>query len=701
MRNEIKKSDLNSFIKVCKPLLSGVPYPCYVMDLEGSIVYSNEAVQELTGYKRHRNDHRNFVSVLEEEEIDRTIRHINAVLKGERLSFQTKLRHRNGHKLAVDILSIPIEVDGMILGICGYITDVNHENPLISPPMRSNWDNIFTSIEICLWSLDAKTMETITISPVCETIFGYHEEEFLREPGLWEALILPDDKKGACKHMELARKGKSSLHEYRIVTKSGEQKWMSDFIVPIISDYSYEPFRMDRIIVDITKRKKAEEKLTYLAFHDSLTGLPNRRKLDHELQKALTEAKENQKLVGVLFLDLDRFKYINDSLGHKMGDKVLQVIAERLRGSVRNDDVISRQGGDEFVILLKNLATKEALQETAARINGVIAKPIMLLGNEYVLSASIGMSIFPDHGYDAEGLVQKADHAMYLAKESGVGIQPYETGMTTSLSRKLLLEQYLHKAIEKNELYLDYQPIVDVYGKQVIGLEALLRWKHPVLGAIPPGEFIQIAEESDLIIKLGNWVLETACKQRKQWLDMNLPPFYVSINVPARQINLESFLDSVKDALERYQLPPNLLKIEITERTAMTNVQKTLNTIKELQDIGVDLILDDFGVGYSSISYLVQYPFNTIKIDKSFIEGLNNKNQRSICRTLVAMGKNLGMNVVAEGVEEIEQYQFLCSIGCHNMQGYYFSRPTSVELIKTLFNQEQEELQGKFQYLLV
>ncbi|MFP7297127.1 EAL domain-containing protein [Neobacillus niacini] len=697
MRNEIKKPDINTYLEVCKPLLKDVPYPCYLMDLEGSIVFSNDTVQELTGYMSEYPYQRNFVSILEEDEIDRTIDHIKAVLKGEKLTFQTKLRHRNGTVMFVDILSVPVEVDGVILGICGYITNIASEKRHSAGSIPSHWDNIFTGIEICLWSLDVKTMETISISPVCQTIFGYREEEFLAHPHLWEQFVLPADKMGAYKHIELVKKGKSSLHEYRIVTKSGEQKWVSDFIVPIFTEHQHLPIRIDRIVVDITKRKSAEEKLTFLAFHDSLTGLPNRRKLDHELHKVLSEAREKEKMVGVIFLDLDRFKYINDSLGHKMGDKVLQVIAQRLKLSLRNDDLISRQGGDEFVILLTNLTSKEDLLETAARINGIIAKPIRLLGNEYVLSASIGMSIFPDHGYEAEGLIQKADHAMYLAKESGVGIQPYELGMSTSLSRKLLLEQYLHKAIEKKELYLDYQPIVDVYGKEVIGLEALLRWNHPVLGAISPGEFIQIAEESDLIIKLSNWVLETACRQRKLWAEKNLPPFYVSINVPARQINLESFLENVKDTLERYDLPSHLLKIEITERTAMTNVKKTLTTINELQDIGVDLILDDFGVGYSSISYLVQYPFNTIKIDKSFIEGLENKNQRSVCRTLVAMGRNLGMNVVAEGVEELSQYQFLCSIGCHNMQGYYFSRPTSVKHIETLFTSKQQGLQGKFQ----
>ncbi|WHY00076.1 EAL domain-containing protein [Neobacillus sp. DY30] len=598
MRNEIKVSGLGYFVEVCKTLLSEAPYPCYVMDLEGSIVFLNEAVQELLGYKKHNDSQLNFVSILEDDEIDKTINHFNAVLQGERLSLQTRLRNQNGHVIEVYILSIPVKVDGDILGICGYITRTSSDFP---PSTPVNWDTIFNGIK-----------------------------------------------------------------------------------------------RIDRIAVDVANRKKAEEQLTYLAFHDPLTGLPNRRKLDRELQKSITEAKEKNMRVGVIFLDLDRFKNINDSLGHKMGDKVLQVIAERLKGSLRSNDTISRQGGDEFVILLKNMSTKEDFYGAAARINAIIAEPIRLLGNEFVLSASIGISIFPDHGYDAEGLIQMADQAMYLAKESGAGIQPYEAGMSKSLSRKLLLEQYLHKAIEKNELYLVYQPIVDVYGKKVIGLEALLRWQHPVLGAIPPGEFIQIAEESDLIIKLSNWVLETACRQRKIWADMNLPPFYISINVPARQINVESFLDTVKDTLERYYLSANLLKIEITERTAMTNVEQTLNTLKELQDNGVDIILDDFGVGYSSISYLVQYPFNTIKIDKSFIQGLENKNQRSVCRTLVAMGRNLGMNVVAEGVEELEQYQFLCSIGCHNMQGYYFSRPACVELIATFFTPEQKCLQAKF-----
>jgi diguanylate cyclase (GGDEF)-like protein/PAS domain S-box-containing protein len=688
LRNEIKMTEIRLFIENCKPLLAGVPLPCYLLDLEGNIVFSNKAVQELTGYKRHKEYQRNFISLLNEEGIGKALNHVSMVLNGERRSFQTTIKHRNGTPMVVNIVSIPVEFGGGVIGICGFIIDTSEkqDSAELTP---AKWESIFTGIDICLGSLDALTLETLSISAVCESIFGYSEEEFLTSKRLWEKLIHPLDRQCVFAKFDLLKSGKSILQEYRIISKSGEQKWVSDFIVPIFFEDKKVPKRLDRIVVDISKRKKAEEKLTFLAFHDSLTGLPNRRKLDDELEKSLAEAKEKQQLVGILFLDLDRFKYINDSLGHKMGDMVLQIIAERLKDCVRNDDIISRQGGDEFVVLLKNVANKAAIEETASRIARVITEPIMLLENEYVLSASIGISVFPEHDYEADGLIQKADHAMYLAKGSGNAIQPYENGMTSCLSRKLLLEQYLHKAIEKEELSLEYQPIVDVFTKQVIGLEALLRWNHPVLGLISPGEFIEIAEESDLIIKLSDWVLKTACSHRRKWADLNFPDFYISINVPARQIHLESFVQTVKETLELYQLPAKFLKIEITERTAMTNVNKTLSKIKELQDFGVDIILDDFGIGYSSISYLVQYPFNTIKIDKSFILGLENKNKRAVCRTLVAMGRNLGMDVVAEGVEELEQYQYLCSIGCHNMQGYYFSKPCQPDRVERFFTNNQ------------
>ena len=566
------------------------------------------------------------------------------------------------------------------------LKQIEKTNP-ITPPFHSpHWEKILNENNICLWSVDARTLKTLQISSACQSILGYSKQEFIENSCLWEEILYLNDKERVLQQLRSIENGHSAKLEYRIRTQHGGYKWVSDYISSV-HDENTHLVRYDRVIMDIDHQKKTEDELTYLAFHDSLTGLPNRRKLEMELQKALTEATNNHHFVGILFIDIDRFKDINDSLGHKMGDKFIQTMAKRLKENLRPDDIISRQGGDEFVILLKNLTNSLALEEMAARISQVMAEPIKIVDHEYRLGVSIGTSIFPDHGLEADVLMMRADHAMYLAKENKTGIQQYQTGMSKSLSRKMLLEQYLHRAIEHDELYLEYQPIIDVCSNEIIGLEALLRWMHPVLGNISPGEFIQIAEESDLILKLSNWVLFTVCRQRCYWMDQGLAPFYISINVPAQQIHQDTFIETIKRALKQYKLPAEFLKIEITERTAMTNVEKTLTTMRELQEFGVDIILDDFGIGYSSISYLVQYPFNTIKIDKSFIQDLHhNSSQKSVCRSLVAMGKNLGMNVVAEGVEVFEQYHYLCSIGCDKMQGYYFSRPISQELVESFTN---------------
>lgn len=679
------KADLSLFIQSFKSILLNLPVPCYILDLEGGISLSNEAATLLTGYKRKKKYKRNFISLLEDESIESTIAQFKRTLQGEQVQFQIYIKHKNGNKIPVTVVSIPLEINGSVQGLCGYI--FNSTIPSVADVylQTSNWHKHFNDMDICLWSVDAKSLATLQISSACKRILGYEEDKFFENPTLWEELLHPQDKGKVFQQLQLVEKGQSAKLEYRICTQDGGHKWIFDYIIPVYDDDSDAPGRFDRVVMDIDDRKRAEEELTFLAFHDPLTGLPNRRVLDDELHNALMDAKKNNLVVGLLFIDIDRFKDINDSLGHKMGDQLIQIVANRLRGHLRSEDVISRQGGDEFVILLKNLPNGQIIDEMAAGISQVFAEPIILLNHEYRMSVSIGTSFFPDHGQDAETLLMKADHAMYLAKENKTGIQQYQTGMSTTLSRKMLLEQNLHMAVEKDELYLEYQPICDVNAKQVIGLEALLRWKHPVLGAISPGEFIQIAEESDLIIKLNHWVLAAVCRQRRLWADQDLPPFYISINVPARQIHQSDFIATVKEMIYQYNLPPQFIKIEITERTAMTNVEKTLNTMRKLQEFGVDCILDDFGIGYSSISYLVQYPFNTIKIDKAFVQGLNNKNQRSICRALVAMGSNLGMNVVAEGVEELEQYHYLCSIGCHKMQGYYFSKPTSVELVEKFF----------------
>ena len=684
MRNQGKHSDLKTFIQTFKSIMLNLPIPCFILDLEGTIVLSNEAAIRITGYPKESEFKRNIISQLGDDDIDNAIKHLKNVLLGEREQLQISIRHRNGSSIPVQIHSIPLQISGVIQGVLGFMFELTKKMAPIAPLANtSDWEKILNEMNICLWSVDARTLKTLQISSACQPILGYSEQEFTEQACLWEDILHSSDKDLVLQQLRALENGQSAQLEYRIRTQYGGYKWIFDYITPVYDESSNLLTRYDRVVMDIDHRKRTEEELQYLAFHDPLTGLANRRKLEMELQKALIDATEKNQFVGILFIDLDRFKDINDSLGHKMGDKFIQTMAERLKENLRSEDIISRQGGDEFVILLKNLPNSQVIDDMAARISEVMAQPIKIVDHEYRLSVSIGTSIFPDHGQEADVLMMRADHAMYLAKENKTGIQQYQAGMSKSLSRKMLLEQYLHRAIEHNELYLEYQPIMDVQRSQIIGLEALLRWTHPILGNIAPGEFIQIAEESDLIIKLSNWVLFTVCSQRRHWMDQGLAPFYISINVPARQIHQDNFIETIKCALKQYKLPADFLKIEITERTAMTNVEKTLKTMRELQEFGVDIILDDFGIGYSSISYLVQYPFNTIKIDKSFIQDLNHSSsQKSVCRSLVAMGKNLGMNVVAEGVEELDQYDYLCSIGCHKMQGYYFSKPISKDLVE-------------------
>ncbi|MBT2719572.1 bifunctional diguanylate cyclase/phosphodiesterase [Bacillus sp. ISL-46] len=418
MRNQGKSTDLGLFIQTFKSVLLHLPVPCYILDLEGTIVFSNDETIQLTGYQRETDFKRSFLSQLDDEYIDKTIEHFKTVLTGERLQFQIEIRHQNGESIPLNIISIPLEIRGLVQGICGFILEESEKSAFIHQPFDpNNWDKIFKEIDICLWSVDAKTMETLQISSACQRILGYSEAEFVENPYLWMDLLHPLDKTVVLEQLELLDKGQSVRLEYRIRTQNGVGKWVFDYIVPIFDDQTIGPVRFDRVVMDIDHRKRTESELTYLAFHDPLTGLPNRREFDEQLRTAILEAKRKKQFVGILFIDIDRFKDINDSLGHKMGDRLIKIIANRLKNHIRPEDVVSRQGGDEFVILLKNLPNSHVIEEMAAKISQVVAEPITLLEHEYRVSLSIGTSIFPEHGRDGEVLMMRADHAMYLAKE--------------------------------------------------------------------------------------------------------------------------------------------------------------------------------------------------------------------------------------------------------------------------------------------
>ncbi len=425
------------------------------------------------------------------------------------------------------------------------------------------------------------------------------------------------------------------------------------------------------------EKTKADERIEYLASHDSLTGLPNREMFNELLRHAIEAAFRHQRQFAVLFIDLDRFKVINDSLGHDVGDILLIEIAGRLRQSLRASDVVARLGGDEFVVILEEAAERDDVERIARDVLSVLGRPSQLSGHECHTTASIGIAMYPSDGVDAQTLTKNADMAMYLAKEDGKnGFRFFTKEIKAQSIERLTLESALRRALDRNQFELHYQPKVDMATGQITGVEALLRWTHPDLGVLPPMQFIPLAEETGLIVPIGRWVLKEACVQNMAWQGRGLPPISMAVNLSPRQFADEHLLDDIDEALVASGMSPVLLQLEVTESMVMRNVPRAVKVLNSIQSRGIRLAIDDFGTGYSSMSLMKQFPIDTIKIDRSFVRDLpNDTEDQAIAQAIISMGKALGMTVVAEGVETAEQEAFLRDHACDQMQGYLFSKP--------------------------
>jgi diguanylate cyclase (GGDEF)-like protein len=429
------------------------------------------------------------------------------------------------------------------------------------------------------------------------------------------------------------------------------------------------------------EKERAEERIKYLATHDSLTDLPNRAMFNQLLGFSIKTANRYERECAVLFIDLDRFKVINDSLGHAAGDALLVEMAARLRSGVRTSDVVARLGGDEFVVLLNEMTQSEQVMAVARNLLSILSKPFELGGHECRLTASIGVARFPHDGADEQSLMKNADIAMYAAKAEGKNdVRFFSRGITNQSIDRLTMETNLRQALERNEFHLHYQPKLDVATGQIAGVEALLRWTHPDLGVLPPMRFIPLAEETGLIVPIGRWVIKTACAQNMAWQREGLPPLSMAVNVSPRQFSDENLLQDVDDALAISGMDAKLLQIEITESMVMLNVERAIKVLDAIRGRGVRLAIDDFGTGYSSISVLKRFPIDTIKIDRSFVRDLpQNSEDKAIAQAIIAMGKALGLTIVAEGVETIEQEEFLRDHACDEIQGFLISKPVPPE----------------------
>src|SRR6266498_972559 len=504
-------------------------------------------------------------------------------------------------------------------------------------------------------------------------IFGYRSREEVLSLPAWDFYLTVEDRKAS-----LARlKERKSLTNYEqcLRRKDGSHVWVLENANLIEGQDGKQGIIVVKV-TDTTERKRAEEKVKHLAFHDSLTGLPNRLLFSDRLRVGMVHANRYREKLAVLFLDIDRFKVINDSLGHSIGDELLRRIAERVGGCIRQEDTIARLGGDEFTVLLPGIAKEEDAATIANKILEAVRLPFFIEHRELFITTSIGVTLYPDDGADPETLVRNADTSMYRAKEQGRdNYQLYAPAMNSRALERLSLESRLRQALQNRELVVYYQPLIELATGQIRGAAALLRWQHPELGLVPPGDFISIAEVSGLIVPIGQWVLRTACAQASAW-EKSGYPLSVAVNLSSRQFQQADLVFQVTEALQQAKLSPASLDLEITESNAMQNAELSISTLWDLKNLGLSLSMDDFGTGYSSLNYLKRFPIDRIKIDQSFVRDVTrDPDDAAIAAAIIAMAHSLKLTAVAEGVETEAQLEFLRAQKCDEMQGYLFSPP--------------------------
>ncbi|MBR7782563.1 putative bifunctional diguanylate cyclase/phosphodiesterase [Undibacterium luofuense] len=539
---------------------------------------------------------------------------------------------------------------------------------------------VSSSNGIMITRSDASDHSIVYVNPAFEKITGYSADEVIGREGRF--LVRDDLQQPDLEEIRTAlrekRAGTALLRNYR---KDGTQFWNELHISPVKDAQGAVTTHFVSVINDVSERVRYQKELEYQATHDSLTGLANRSLLNDRIAQAIAWAKRSGLFAGVLLLDLDHFKLINDASGHGAGDEMLRQVAARLTQCVRDTDTVARLGGDEFVVVLTDLADTADIDVVAEKILQTLARPIDIQGQEIFVTASIGTSVYPRDGDHGEILLRYADIAMYRVKEHGRNsVRQFIPEMGQNAISRLNMEAAMRRGLEQNEFLLHFQPKIDLTSRKVVGAEALIRWQHPQIGLIHPVEFIGIAEESGLIIQLGEWVLRRACEQQVRWREAGLASLQIAVNMSSRQFRQDDLASKVAQIILDTGIDPARLTLELTESMVMQDLNSTLATLRSLKNLGVSISLDDFGTGYSSLSYLRRFPIDELKIDKSFINDIHtNPDDAAIASAVIAMSLSLGLDVVAEGIENAEQAAQLREMKCHQGQGYYFSRPVDAE----------------------
>lgn len=648
------------------------PDPAYLIDLKGRFISANRKTVEFSGYTQDELLHTLFSQLVAIEDHERIFDHFRHNRRGLTQRYTVTGIHKDGTRRRIEIAATPLYVQGRIRGVFGIAKDVTdakrteEELRLAANALGNTGES--TLITDAEWNV-------VSVNHAFTRISGFAREDVIGH-SLPQLGTHPEGQTYYARMRQCLMQHGHWQGELRLRRKNGED-YPASASFSAVQNESGEVTHFVSVVKDISRFKQYEQRLEFLAHNDALTGLPNRVLFEKKAGEALARAERHQQVLGVLFIDLDQFKVVNDSLGHAVGDALLKLVAERLTGLVRRTDTLARPGGDEFIIILEELHHTHDAALVADSLLKELTRPFLHEGYELFTSASIGISCYPDDAQDIETLLRSADAAMYRAKELGRNTYEFFSAeLNTRAHDYLFIANSLRQALERQEFTLHYQPSVDLASGRIRGAEALIRWQHPERGMIPPDQFIPIAETTGMISAIGDWVLETACRQARAWQDIGLPPIPISVNLSARQFRRPELLNSVRRLLRDTGLEASRLKLEITESMVMDQPERSSDMLKALHAMGIRIAIDDFGTGYSSLSYLKQFPVDCLKIDRSFVSGIpHNEDDAIIIRAILSLARHLKLEVIAEGVETAAQREFLRAQGCAEAQGYLFTPP--------------------------
>ncbi|USG64686.1 EAL domain-containing protein [Brevibacillus ruminantium] len=648
-----------------------------ITDHKGIILYANEQFCRISGYEPDEligEDHRILNSSYHPKEFFKNM--WATIGSGQIWRGEVCNRAKTGSIYWVDTTIVPfMDEKGVPYQYVSIRNDITDRKKMEEEVKQSEEKyRLITENTTDLIGVIDREGNFLYLSPSHEVVLGYDIAENAEHNLL--SWIAEDDREimsEAVEHAFATRKSRQI--EYRLCTKAKKPIWVETTLNPVLTAAGAVR-KLVLVSRDITERKKSEQTIHHLAYHDTLTDLPNRRLFVQYLSKELNKAKRVGAQLAVLFLDLDRLKDINDTWGHDVGDLILLEAAKRLKSCIRKHDMVARLGGDEYTIVLTNISGQEEVESIVSRLQGLLQKPLLVAGQSFTLSMSIGISLFPKDGDQLDDLLKRADTALYVVKSRGRNsYEFFDPTMEAKTLERILMENELRKAIAQGHFEIYYQPKKDLSTGKLTGMEALVRWIHPELGIIPPNRFIPIAEETGMIIELGEWILRHACQQNKRWQDEGFPPLKVSVNLSARQLHQKNLVEVIQTVLKETGLDAQWLELEITE-SVLVKLEEAIEILQAIRDSGVQISIDDFGTGYNSFSYIKHLPIDTIKIDASFIQDIHqNQESQAIVKAIVTIAESLNLNVIAEGVELLDQVAALSENGCDQGQGYLFSKP--------------------------